>query len=198
MKSIKLKPLIISCVICLLPILLGIAVYGKLPDKMPVHFDFYNNPDSFASKPFAVFAIPCFMALLQIFCCTVNDINVTRKGMNRKFEIVVKSVVPIISVAVSSAIIVYSLGSELDMRKIAMFIVGIVLVAMGNYMPTLNDKNPKRYNENVKKHLRFIGYEMVAMGFLFIITIFLPAEFSVGALILIIPCAITEIGRAHV
>lgn len=193
MKKIKLKPLIISCMICLLPILLGVAVYNKLPDKMPVHFDFYNRPDHFMSKPFAVFVIPCLITLLQIFCCVINDINAAQKGVNKKFELVIKSMIPAISIIVYSAMIAYSMGTELDMRKIAMFIVGIVFVSVGNYMPTLNDRNQKSNNENVKKRLRLMGYEMVIMGIVFIVTIFLPPAFSIGALVFMIPCTIVNV-----
>lgn len=187
MKRIKLKPLIISCIICLLPILLGVSLYDKLPDSMAVHFNFHNIPDNMAPKAFAVFAMPCLMALLQIFCCVVHDINAAKKGINKKFEIVIKSIVPFISVLVYAAIIAYSLGAALDMRKIAMFMVGFIFIAMGNYMPKFTSNAARAKS---KKFLRIIGYESVILGLLFIITIFLPAEFSVGALILLIPCTV--------
>ena len=73
MKFMKWRSLGITCLVCLLPILLGVALWESLPDTMAIHFDMYNNPDNFAPKGFVVFGLPCLMALLQVICCVIND-----------------------------------------------------------------------------------------------------------------------------
>ena len=98
MKFIKWKSLIITCIVCLLPILLGIALWNYLPDSMAIHFNFYNKPDNFASKGFTVFGLPIFMAVLQIYCCVINDINAHKHGERKKFERATKWIIPIMAI----------------------------------------------------------------------------------------------------
>ena len=69
MKYIKWRILLITTVVCLSPILLGVALWDKLPDMVAIHFDMYNNPDNFASKGFAVFGLPVMTVLFQWLCC---------------------------------------------------------------------------------------------------------------------------------
>ena len=42
MKFFKWKIFIITSIVCLLPILLGISLWSKLPDTMAIHFDIYR------------------------------------------------------------------------------------------------------------------------------------------------------------
>ena len=83
MKKIDWKILIITSLICLVPIIFGIVLYEKLPDQMAVHFDMNNEPNEYASKEFALFIIPIFMTLLQIVCCTFSDL-LEQKRQNKK------------------------------------------------------------------------------------------------------------------
>ena len=55
MKFIKWKSLVITCIVCLFPMFLGIALWNDLPDSIAIHFNFYNEPDNFVSQEFAVF-----------------------------------------------------------------------------------------------------------------------------------------------
>ena len=42
MKNINWKIVIITSLVCLLPIVLGIIFYQQLPEQMPVHFNINN------------------------------------------------------------------------------------------------------------------------------------------------------------
>ena len=58
------KTLIIASIITVLPILIGIMLWNRLPDPMATHFGMDNEADGFSSKAFAVFGIPlCLLAL---------------------------------------------------------------------------------------------------------------------------------------
>ena len=191
MKFIKWKTLVITCLVCLLPIFFGLFLWDYLPDTMPIHFNFYGEPDNFASKGFVVFFLPLFMMLLQSFCCIVNDINSRKHGESKKVERVMKCFIPAITVVLQIVIIVYSLGKTVDIRKSVVLIVGILFLLTGNYMPKLNYvKNWDVDTEKARKINRFLGIETVIMGALFIISIFLPPAFSVACLLLLIPYTI--------
>ena len=194
MKFIKWKTLFVTCFVCLLPILLGVALWDKLPETMAIHFDINNNPDNFASKGFVVFGFPIFMVPLQIFCCFVNDINAHKHGDRKKFEMVTKWIIPVMSIVLQVITLGYGLGWNIDIRKAVVLIVGGVLLVTGNFLPKFDYiKNYDLSTEKARKINRFIGFETVIMGLLFIISIFLPPISSIVCLILLIPYAIIAV-----
>ena len=164
MKFIKWRILIITCLVCLMPILLGVALWNKLPDTMAIHFDINDNPDNFASKGFVVFGLPVLMMLLQMFCCFINDINAHKHGERRKFEIVTKWIIPIMTVILQIVIFGYGLGWDIEIRKVTALLVGGIMIVIGNYLPKFDYiKNYNVDTEKARKINRFIGFETVVM-----------------------------------
>ena len=194
MKFVKKNILIVTCLVCLLPMLLGLSLWDSLPEQIAIHFDINNNPDNFGSKGFVVFGLPILMMILQIVCCVMNDVNEQKHGERKRFEIVTKWIIPVIAVILQTVTFMYSLGYNPDIRKIAAFIVGGVFLVTGNYLPKLDYvKNYDVDAEKARKINRFLGYETVVMGFLFLISIFLPPYATIVCLFLMIPYAVISI-----
>ena len=194
MKFMKWRFLAITCVVCLLPILLGVALWNSLPDTMAIHFDMYNNPDNFAPKGFVVFGLPCLMVLLQVICCVINDINASKHGDRQKFERVTKWIIPVMTMILQVVTLGYGLGWNLDIRKVAALIVGGILLLIGNYLPKFDRvKNWDLETEKARKINRFIGYETVVMGLLFLGSILLPPIATMVCLFLLIPYVIVGV-----
>ncbi len=194
MKFIKWKIFITTSILCLLPIVLGMALWNDLPDIMAIHFDINNNPDGFASKGFVVFGLPVLMVVLQAICCFINDINSHKHGERKKFERVTKWIIPVMTIVLQIATLGYGLGWSIDVRKIVAIIVGGVFLIMGNYMPKLDFvKDYDLDTEKARKINRFIGFEMVIMGILFIISIFLPPIATIICILLLIPYAVLSV-----
>ena len=194
MKFIKWKSLIITSVICLLPILLGIALWDSLPDSMAIHFNINNQPDNSAPKGLVVFGLPILMMLLQIFCCFINDINAHKHGERIKFERITKWIIPVMTVVLQVITLGYGLGWDIDIRKAASLIVGVILITTGNYLPKFDYiKNYDIDTEKARKINRFIGFETVITGLLFIISMFLPPISTIVCLFMLIPYAIISV-----
>ena len=162
MKFIKWKSVIITSVVCLLPIFLGLLLWNKLPDTMAIHFNIYNEPDNFASKGFVVFGMPFFMVLLQMVCCIINDINAHKHGERKKIEQITKWIIPVMTIVLQTVTLAYGLGIKVDIRKVAAIIVGVVFLLIGNYLPKFDYiKNAKEIGitagastpENVRKNV---------------------------------------------
>ena len=64
-KKINLT-MILTTLICLLPMLLGIVLYDKLPEQIPTHFNFEGVADDYSPKAFACFGLPLIMLGLNI------------------------------------------------------------------------------------------------------------------------------------
>ncbi len=191
MKFFKWRVFIITSIVCLLPILLGVSLWNKLPDIMAIHFDFYGVADNFAPKGFVVFGLPVLMVALQAICCFINDINAYKNGDRKKFETVTKWIIPCLTVVLQIITLGYGLGWNIDIRKAVAFIVGALFLVIGNYLPKFDEI--KHYNintEKARKINRFVGYETVVMGLLFIVSIFLPPVCTAICLFLLIPYAI--------
>ena len=176
MKKIDWKILIITCIFCLLPIVLGVVYYDSLPDKVAIHFDIYNNPDNYFAKAIFVFGFPIFMALIQTFCFVVVDIADKHKEANRKISMISKWIIPILSIAMYVITMLYNLNHIVDIRAYVMLILGIMFIVIGNYMPktvgaTYNKHKFK--DEGVQKRLnKMAGYLFIAFGMLLIISVF--------------------------
>ena len=74
MKKINVKSLVITSIVCLLPIILGLIFYNELPESIAIHWGINNNPNGYFSKPAFVFGMPIMMVALQIFCCVCSDL----------------------------------------------------------------------------------------------------------------------------
>ena len=194
MKFIKWKTLIITSLVCLLPILPGLISWDKLPQSMAIHFDINNKPDNFATKGFAVFGLPLLMIALQCFCCFINDINSYKHGERKKFEMITKWIIPVITIIFQIATFCYNLGFDFEIRKVAGIIVGIILMVIGNYLPKFDYiKDYDMETHKARKVNRFIGFMTVIMGVLFIISIFLPSIYTLICILLLIPYALISV-----
>lgn len=194
MKFIKWKSLIITCIVCVLPILPGLVLWNDLPDTIAVHFNVHNQPDSFTSKSFAVFGLPLMMVALQIICCVINDVNSYKYGQRKKFETVTKWIIPVLAIVLQILTLGYSLDWNVDIRRFVALIIGFMFLFVGNYLPKF--ERVKNYNvdtEKAKKINRFIGFETVVMGALSITSVFLPPIATVIWLVLLIPYAVVGV-----
>ena len=75
------KTLIISSILILLPIVFGVALWDRLPDPMPTHFDADGVPNDWSSKPFTVFGIPLFLLAMQWVCLLATGTDPDRKSV---------------------------------------------------------------------------------------------------------------------
>lgn len=188
MRKINLKNLIITVIVCLLPIIIGVLFYNKLPESVAIHWGINNNPNGYFSKLAFVFGLPIIMAALQIFCCISSDLSDKNPEANKKAVTIFKWIIPILTIVLYIITIMYALGSNLDIRKIAMVILGIVFIVFGNYMPKvrgsyyinmkplwIKNKDEKLANRVIKH----IAYMLIITGILCILSILFEPIISI-------------------
>ncbi|KRM71724.1 DUF1648 domain-containing protein [Lacticaseibacillus brantae] len=181
------KTLIISSLIILAPIIYGLSEYQALPDRMVIHFNYMNQPDQWAAKPIVVFGIPIMMLLLQWFAVGITSLRSKGQAPAPRFERVVYSIIPILTVVLYITMIRFSLGQAMDIRRIALFIIGLIFLSMGNYLPTIpadsglmNAHWPRIKNQAVWRRLnRVLGYSFVGGGLLVLLSLFFSPIISV-------------------
>ena len=125
------KSLFLSVAICLLPILIGVYYYDALPEQIAVHFNVNGEPDNFVSKTRAIIELPIFFAIGQVIISLVVDFDKTPK----KGALIAKGIIPLISVLVQGGIVAYALDNNFNVPQLTVFVIGIVLIILGNYLP---------------------------------------------------------------
>lgn len=109
-KKLKLDKFeILTLILCLVPIIIGIILYTKLPDQIAIHFDTNNQPDSYASKFFVILGMPIILTLLQLICCITSKLRSSIKVGFTKLYYIVRLIIPIISNFAQAIIYSYAL-----------------------------------------------------------------------------------------
>ena len=125
------KTLLYSVVICLLPILIGVYYYSVLPSEIAIHFGVDGKPDSFMSKDIEIIVLPLFCAILQV----VISLSADAKNTPKKGAVLIKSIIPIVSVIGQCALLTYAMNSSFEIREYTVFTIGIIFMVLGNYLP---------------------------------------------------------------
>lgn len=118
MEKKNKKTLILSVIICLLPMVLGIAFYNRLPEQMLIHFTVNDVPDNYAPKNFALFGIPIIMAIIQAICLIfTSKVNKLKNSEKPKIVKIMEWFIPIVTVLVYIIMIEVPLGSDVYVGK---------------------------------------------------------------------------------
>ena len=186
--------IIITTLITLLPILFGLIVWNRLPEQIATHWGADGQADGYSGKAFAVFGMPCILAVLQLFVSFITLNDPKRRNIHKKPLTLTFWIIPVMSVITYAA----ALGMEIEVGIIISILVGILLIALGNYMPklqqnyTIGIRVPWTLNstENWNRTHRLGGKTFILGGFLLIIAGFLGSVMgdygTLAALIVIV------------
>lgn len=171
------KRLILTTVICLLPIMAGLVLYSRLPERVPTHFDFSGTPDGWSSRPFAVFGLPCLLAALNVFLYACLNRDPKRANMSGALKTVSQWSLPVLSVLCYGLTLTAALGYPSRIEIVVPLLTGILLLVIGNYLPktkqsyTMGIRLPwtLQSEENWTRTHRLSGFLWVAAGAAFIL-----------------------------
>lgn len=171
------KLIIATTLITLLPILLGLILWNRLPDTVAVHWGADGQADGWAGKAYAVFGLPCLLAAIHLFAVlfTLNDPR--RKNINKKPLMLVFWLIPVLSLVTNGIVYLTAMGADIDVFVICFALIGIVFIVFGNYMPKLQQnytvgiKMPWTLNstENWNRTHRLGGRLFIVGGILMIL-----------------------------
>lgn len=170
MEKKSKKTLNLSIIVCLLPMILGIVLYNKLPEQMPIHFTINDVPDNYAPKNFALFGIPTILAIVQAICIiTTSKVNKLKNDEKPKIVKIMEWFIPVVSVLIYIIMIEVPLGSTVYVGKSIGLILGIVFIIIGNYLPKMSYEVGKIIFHPTPKNEKAFRTMSKTMGYLFII-----------------------------
>lgn len=191
------KMILLTSLLVLIPMIVGLMLWNKLPEEIPVHFNSAGEPDNYESKAFAVFFIPLFLWAMHLLTGFVTLADPKKQNINDKVFLLVLYIVP--AAAVFGTFVMYTgaLNLPISINMLGNLFLGIVFLAVGNYMPktrqnyTIGIKIPWALNdaENWNKTHHFAGIIWIICGAILIINAFLdiiwivPASLAVAVLL---------------
>ena len=172
------KTLLITSLIMLIPMVMGLLLWAKLPDPMPSHWDINGNVDGWSSKPFAVFGLPGLLLGIHWLCVLASQADPKHKNYNAKMFALVLWICPVLSIVLNTLAFATALGMEVRIEIILPLLLGVTFVIIGNLLPkctqtyTMGIKLPWTLasEENWNKTHRFAGKVWVIGGVLIMAT----------------------------
>ena len=125
----------LSCILCLLPTFIGLALWNKLPDPMVSHYNFLGEPDGYSSKTFTVFALGPFMLAVNLLCLFGTTRDPRNSNVSEKIMDLILWMVPVVSLLVSLLIYGKTLGVTFSVTRIVSGFIAVLFMVIGNYLP---------------------------------------------------------------
>ena len=173
--------LIFTSLTMLLPILVGLLLWDKLPEQVPSHWGINGEVDGWCSKTQAVFLMPCLMLVLHWVCVLASYADPKRSNYNNKSFLLVLWICPVINLLLNTLVYATALEYPVSVQIIMPLFMGVLFLLVGNYLPkckqsyTIGIKLPWTLHneENWNKTHRFSGKVWVTGAIVILATAFL-------------------------
>ena len=176
MKNNK-REMLLTSLVCLLPLFVGAALYPRLPETMATHWDFSGNANGWSSRAATVFGLPLFILALHLVCFYAES-RETKKNRNPVLRTVLLWFCPAISLLGGAVTLGTGLGYEMPISTVVPVFMGLLFLILGNYLPkirqnrTMGIKLPWTLasEENWTRTHRVAGFTWVAAGLLMLLS----------------------------
>lgn len=134
MKSHK-KEILLTTLLCLLPVLAGGILYRRLPETIATHFGFNGEENGWSGRAFAVFGIPLLMAGMNLLLHFLLSADPKRRNMSPPLRAIAVWSIPITTVFVCALTLGHALGYAVHAEIAVPLLTGLLFAAIGNYLP---------------------------------------------------------------
>lgn len=172
---------ILTSIVILLPILMGLFLWNRLPEQMPSHWNAQGDIDGYTSRAFSVFAIPAILLAAQWVCILATGLDPKNKGKNARMQAIVLWIIPVLCLILHTIVYLTALGMAVQVEIVLPLIFGLGFTILGNFMPktqqnsTIGIKLPWTLSseENWNKTHRLAGWLWVVGGIVIMVPAFL-------------------------
>ena len=175
MKNSKWE-LLLTSLVCLLPLPVGAALYPRLPEIMVTHWDVSGNANGWSSRAATVFGLPLFILALHLVCFYAES-RETKKNTNPVLRTVLLWFCPAVSLLGGAVTLGTGLGYEMHISTVMPVFGGLLFLILGNYLPKIRQNRTMGIRlpwtlasgENWTRTHRLAGFLWVAGGLLLIL-----------------------------
>jgi len=115
----------------------SLAVYSRLPDRVPVHWDWTGQPDRWGSRLEGAFLMPAFALLMWVLLRFLPKIDPRRANYARfgdTYDFVVAAIVTFMA-GLHVIVLGATLGWPIALNRVVPGAVGVLLIVIGNLLP---------------------------------------------------------------
>lgn len=166
--------------IMLIPVIVGLILWNRLPDRLITHWNAAGEPDGYSGKAFAVFGLNGILFALYAVCIFGMSADPKKTNISTKNFRLVLGTIPLISVFANSITYASALGKEPDVPFYGKLLIAVILIVLGNYIPkmrqsyTLGIRLPWTLasEDNWNRTHRFAGKLWMVCGLIFLAAAF--------------------------
>ena len=146
-KNPENKSFVITTLLCLVPMALGLALYARLPEQLPTHWDWQGNVNGYMSKPAVVLGLPLFFAAMNGLMHFSLRADPKRANIIGNIRVLIRWTMPVLSLIILPYTYRWALGwQQIPMEKLIPVLVGLLIMGLGNYLP----KCRQNYTSGIK------------------------------------------------
>ena len=157
---------VIGNIVILTPVIVGLVFYNQLPNRVAIHFNVEEQANGFMDRNLAIVVLP-FIALV-IYNLLFSFFKQITIPFLKEFML---WLIPIFSVVIQGLILTVALGGHIQVRLTVIWLVALIFLVIGNYLPKSIGLATKNHNEIGKSVARKLGYLMVAMSLALLISL---------------------------
>lgn len=157
---------VIGNIVILTPVIVGLVFYKQLPNQIAIHFNVEEQANGFMNRNLAIVVLP-FIALV-IYNLLFSFFKQITIPFLKEFML---WLIPIFSVVIQGLILTFALGVQIQVRLTVIWLVALIFLAVGNYLPKSIGLATKNHNESSKSVARKLGYLMVTMSLALLISL---------------------------
>ena len=129
------KLLIITSLVMLIPVIVGLLIWDRLPDPMPTHWGINGEVDGWSSKAFTIFGLPAFLLLIHWLCIIASSADPKSQDYHPKMLKLVLWICPVVSLVIFALVYGAALGYDCNIEVIMPLLVGVMFIVIGNWLP---------------------------------------------------------------
>lgn len=134
MKDMK-RTVLITSLVCLVPVVAGIFLYPSMPAEMPVHWNAAGEVDRYAAKASALFLLPGLLVLLNLLMPLILKADPKHGNMSPVTVKLALWIIPALSLVIFILTAGTAAGLDLSVGRIVQSFLGVLLTAIGNFLP---------------------------------------------------------------
>ena len=150
---------VIGNIVILTPVIVGLAFYKQLPNQIAIHFNVEEQANGFMDRNFL------FSYFKQITIPFLKEFMLW--------------LVPISAVLIQGLILTVALGGHVQVRLTVIWLVALIFLVIGNYLPKSIGLATKNHSESSKSVERKLGYLMVAMSLVLLISLYFNSYITI-------------------
>lgn len=128
---------LLSPVLIIAAIAFSVAVWSRLPERMPVHWDLHGRVNGYGSRAHGAFLMPGIMLALWLLMRFLPRIDPRRANYAKftdTYDLIVNSLVTLFGV-MHVALVGAALGWPISMERVAPALIGLQFIVLGNALP---------------------------------------------------------------